>query len=63
MSPVRMLQAAGSVMLVAAFICPRIPAVRPHARRIMMVAVGFYALAAIGLVIWRVIAGPGPFME
>jgi hypothetical protein len=63
MNGVRWVQALGALTLVMALAAGRIPAFRPHARRIAIVMAVLYVAAAIGVVAWRFVAGPGAFME
>lgn len=58
-----MLQAGGAVMLLAALLLPRVARLRAHTRPIVLGLLGLYLLAAAALVLWRILAGPDPFME
>jgi hypothetical protein len=57
------MQAATALMMLAAWVPPRIAVLRPHARRIGLVAFALYAAAAIAMVTARIVLGPEPFME
>ncbi len=56
------LQMSGALMLLAALVPSRIGVLRPYARRIGLVALAIYLSVAAGVVVVRVVVGPGPFM-
>jgi hypothetical protein len=58
----QMLQISGALTMVAALLPPRVPALRPYARRIGLVAVGLYVAFAVVVIIARIVLGPEPFM-
>jgi hypothetical protein len=58
-----MLQAAGAGIMVIALGAPRIKPLRPYAGKIVLTLLAVYIIAATALIIWRVVAGPIPFMD
>ena len=63
MSPVRLLQVLGPVTLLVMMGAPRIGLLRPYARRMTLAMAAIYIALGVGIVIVRIVAGPGPFMD
>jgi hypothetical protein len=59
----RWVQASTALLMLAAWVPPRIGVLRPHARRIALVGLAIYVVFAVAVVTLRIVAGPGPFME
>jgi hypothetical protein len=63
MSPVRLLQVLGPVTLLVWMAAPRIGVLRPYARRMGIAMAVIYITLGIGIVLVRIVVGPGPFMD
>ncbi len=57
------MQRAGPFMMLLTMLSGRIAVLRAHSRRIMWLLLALYVAIWTGIVLWRVAAGPEPFME
>jgi hypothetical protein len=60
---IRLLQVMGAITLLAYLLPPRLAVLRPHARRIGMIALILYLTVGLAIVVIRIVAGPEPFMD
>ena len=56
------LRRASLLIMVVMLLVGRIPALRPYSRRIMLTLLALYLAGWVSVVMWRLLAGPGPFM-
>jgi len=57
------MQRAGPFMMLLMMLSGRIAVLRAHSRHMMWVLLALYVAIWTGIVVWRIVAGPGPFME
>jgi hypothetical protein len=57
------MQRAGAVMMLLMMLSGRFAVLRAHSRRWLWVFLALYVAVWMGIVVWRFVAGPEPFME